>query len=472
MISRAEIRKFIDEVEREYQKCWMVLSALKEGPFLEEMVKELFEFQPTLAAALFRLDEMYRLLLQEKHSLINKKSRLNPRWFRLTMRTLAEYQEAIKRVIAIGRALGDSFAWIFYEKDRELLLKHLKHERIPHTPPGIGGRGELEFIRGVKVIDQRFVLYHGITTFLRVSDFSLIDLKNRTVTAIGEIKTTRSGPNELLIHFSLISPKPFRKRRRTSARPSNSEPEHELSPQQAQVLKRQLNNIAAAFSHRKPDEKITSRHNFHFDALGRFAAGLKKKSVVFEKAGEGLMLVGLKSPRAKSLSAKLLGKSRVDMNKRLVDVPRQAIQLIDMEQAKQPNNINSLLIGGLDLETLMGTTPMFWWPVPVEFLRQVFFKDVVVLTLYNPAHLARKLRGLGFEVELIGKGQLKVRKVMGDKVFEMQGMDYFLNSIQRSLITEDATVELFAHLLGRIESGALTVNTRVELQMQQFLSRL
>ena len=282
--------------------------------------------------------------MQPQSAIITKKRRINPGWFRLRMRTLAEYQEVIKTVIALGRALGDSFAWIFYRKERKLLSEHRKQERLDHTPPGIGGKGELEFIRRVKHIDGKFVLYHGITTYLRISDFSLINLRTSAVTAIGELKTMQSGPKELHISFTLISPKPFGKRWRASAKSAGSEPGNKLPAQKAEVLKKQLNRIAASFTHKEPDEKITTRHNFHFDALSRVAAGLKKQSIIYEKAGEGLMLVGMKSVRPKPLAAKLLGKATVDINKRLKDVARQTIQLVDMEQARQPNNTNSLLV--------------------------------------------------------------------------------------------------------------------------------
>ena len=89
-----------------------------------------------------------------------------------------------------------------------------------------------------------------------------------------------------------------------------------------------------------------------------------------------------------------------------------------------------------------------------------------MLTLYNPAHLARKLRALGFEVELVGKGQLKVKKVMKDIVLGMDGMDYFLSTIQQNLITEDAIVDLFANFIGRAESGTLPMNARIKLEIQ------
>ena len=98
--------------------------------------------------------------------------------------------------IAIGRSLGDSFAWFFYHSERKHLEEHLKHERQLHMPPGIGGIGELEFLDKTRVIDNHLVIYHGTTTFLRIGDVSFLDMKTLRLTAIGELKTKEIGPKE------------------------------------------------------------------------------------------------------------------------------------------------------------------------------------------------------------------------------------------------------------------------------------
>jgi hypothetical protein len=75
MTSRTAIRKLINQTEVEYLKCWKVLSLLKDGPTSELAVEELLDFQPTLASAIFRLDEKYLALTHEQSSLIKGSSR-------------------------------------------------------------------------------------------------------------------------------------------------------------------------------------------------------------------------------------------------------------------------------------------------------------------------------------------------------------------------------------------------------------
>ena len=82
------------------------------------------------------------------------------------------------------------------------MIEQQKHEAIFHTPPGVGGKGELEFIDRFKVLNSNIVLYHGTTSFLRVGDISFIKIPTLELTAIGELKTQRIGPGKLEISVS------------------------------------------------------------------------------------------------------------------------------------------------------------------------------------------------------------------------------------------------------------------------------
>lgn len=55
------------------------------------------------------------------------------------------------------------------------------------------------------VIDEKLLLYHGITTFLRIGDFTLIDLKTMEISAIGELKTGRQDGENIQTQVSLVS---------------------------------------------------------------------------------------------------------------------------------------------------------------------------------------------------------------------------------------------------------------------------
>lgn len=391
MISRAAIRHLIDDVDIEYRKCWRVLSALKEGPALDSP-KDFLDFQPTLASALFRLDDMYRALAQEQKSLISKKNRLSNNWFQHRIRLLHHYQEALKEVTAIGRALGDAFAWIFYQNEREYLKKHFEQQRQPHTPSGVGGRGELEFIRRIKAFQGQLTLYHGTTNFLRIGDVSFINLKTRRVTAIGELKTEKIDSSQIRITVFLIWPKKSAKIFTVSDAPAEEDKlKANLPPKIQSRLNKQLENMITSVEPPKPNKQIKLYTNTHIKELKSVFSQLKKAQLVYEQAGEGLMLMGVRDNRA-TLSSRLLGKSKTNMPRLLHDVTKKALNLIDRSQVDNSTNVNSLIIGHIELGILPGMMPIFWWPVPVGLLHKMFFREVYIVTMYNPAHLIRSLR--------------------------------------------------------------------------------
>jgi hypothetical protein len=466
MLSRTIINNLIDETESEYQKCWEILSGLKKGELTDSFIRDSLDFQIMLASAIFRLDETYRTLTQEQRHTIAKKKSLTDNWFRHRMRTLHEYQEIINEGIRLGKALGDSYAWMFYHNERDLLLKHLEHEEVTHTPPGVGGKGEFEFIRNVKALNGHLTIYHGITTILRIGDVSFIDLKNLKVTAIGEIKTTSVTPSHLEINMHWIASPKYT---RTLSRKSKVEPIKQSSTlplKMQEKLKKQVKQMVTTFEISKPNKKLTVNQSDYTNELKNLATSLEKSTVAYEKAGEGLMLVGIKSKRPKALSAKLLGKSNHDLNKLLGGITKQAVQLIDKSQVDPETNLNSLYIGHLNLHLLRGMIPIFWWNVPIDFLRDIFFRHVAVITLYNPAHLLRRLKMLGYEIERNGR-DYKVSKRIGDSSIELSSMEYFLSAIQNSLMHEDFVVEILSTLTKQIESGKVPPNSKIDLKIEQ-----
>jgi hypothetical protein len=469
MISKKTIRSLIDEVETEFRNSWKTLAALKEGPQSETFGNEILGFQSQLATALFRLDDTYRLIASEKEDTINKKDRLNTDWFRRRMKLLATYQQIITRVIPIGRALGDSFAWFFYQRERDLLSKHLKRARIDHTPPGVGGRGELEFVKRVKHMDGLLVLYHGITTYLRIGDFSLIDLKSLTLRAIGELKTKQISKDQLEISYILVSSKPFRLS--TSSKGKRLKVREKFPAHVEQRFRKQLDVMGASVIHQKPDASIRFRGNSHYAELKKLAIGLKKKSVAYQKAGAGLMLIGLRTRRGGStLASDLLGKSTFNFDRRLRDLKDHALKIVEMENTPGHQNDNAMIIGNLDIETIIGTIPLFWWPVPLDLLEKMFFQQTMIMSLYNPAHLIARIRELGFEVETLNNPQAEVpfyriTKSIGNSQIEI-GINYFLTTIQGALVAEDGVIDTVSSVLKEAEAGRVPPNARVELNIQ------
>src|SRR5688572_31634327 len=64
----------------------------------------------------------------------------------------------------------------------------LKYPGSLHTPPGVGGVGEREFVKNFDA-PGHVLIYHATTTFLRIGDVSFVHLPSRSVSAIVELKS-------------------------------------------------------------------------------------------------------------------------------------------------------------------------------------------------------------------------------------------------------------------------------------------
>src|SRR5215204_1890587 len=185
-MTNAELRQIFDRVEKDYEQAWSLLTTFKS----KDDPGKLLDFQPLLTRILAELSDAFRRVSRRRRYLIHNKTRYKRDWFTAQQRCLAHRQTMIRNAMAIGRTLGDAFAWVFYQNDHELLEKHRAYQFIELIPPGIGGKGECEFVHRVRGIPGAYILYHGITSILRMGDVSFIDLKTFRVCGFGEIKTS------------------------------------------------------------------------------------------------------------------------------------------------------------------------------------------------------------------------------------------------------------------------------------------
>lgn len=456
MVTKRAVRELLERTEIEYRCCWGILVDMKSGDPSPHLRERLLDFQPRLATALFALDELYRKISRAENSLVSRKRALSPEWFRRRMRALSGYRTVLKRAMEIGRGMGDSFAWPFYAKNREYLNAHLTHEPLDHTPPGIGGQGELEFLRNIRFIGDQFAIYHGITTFLRIGDITLFDLKNGRITGIGEIKTTEVTPEKLKITVHILGSPSLH----LPALPTRTAEETSplLPPKMAQRLQRQLKRMSQMVTISGSREKMYVEGAAHLSEFESFAQETLSKQVTYTRVGDGLLLVGVR-PRTMSFASRLFGTSRGDYGKAIKAVNQHAREIVDPTSSD-----NRLVTGAIDLTLLAGATPLFWWPIDIEFLRQVFFQELVVVTIWNPAHLVRKLRDTGLTIEpLDDEWTFKVTTIVKGQPLELSGFEYFASLIYRHLMREDAVVKTLTMALELVESPG------PRIQMELFL---
>jgi hypothetical protein len=241
---------------------------------------------------------------------------------------MRDYRRILDGTIDVGKVLGDSFAWLFYQKERKLLKEHQKHQRIMRSAVGTGGLGEITFIKRLPKVNHYFVIYHGTTTFLRLGDISMIDTKTLKVAAIGELKSHKLGDTEINITVKLVGPKLMSDLVPPGPKYYGERPTlRKLEPAQIERLNRQITAIENSF---KPIETNTIgtgpelRVDWNIAKLGALYRSSNARKFTYVKADRGLLLAGLKLPRS-TLWTTLASAGKSNLTKKMVGLEKGAL---------------------------------------------------------------------------------------------------------------------------------------------------
>lgn len=470
MISRKHISHIINKSEIDYLNCWRTLSKMKSLDITSGTGEELVNFQANLAFAIFRLENLYRKIHQEKLYLINRKNNISKIWFNKRMALLGKYKTSIKYAISIGKSIGDAFAWFFYKDEDELLEEHRKHKSEFHMPVGIGGHGELEFIKNIKLLEGNMTLYHGITTFLNLGDVSLINLDNMKVSAIGEIKTKKLENNQLNITIYFIGNKKNNAFKSAKITRTISKTSEQLPTKMYDRLNRQMKRMEQSFissDKNQIDGEVQQQMPGHYEELNAFAKRLTSSKAIYQKIGSGLLLVGLKV-RNKSLASKLLNYSDNNYTDKFHNLSSEALNIIDKNSDYNSISLGTFFYRNKFKSHLMaGMTPLFWWPVNIDLIKNIIFQDVIITTIYNPAHLYQKLEDKGYLINHSDdEKNIEVKKVLPDHHMTVGGFHYFIYMITEYLINEDAIANSIESTYTKIIQNKSPANTTAKLKFK------
>lgn len=193
----------------------------------------------------------------------------------------------------------------------------------------------------------------------------------------------------------------------------------------------------------------------------------KTSSTTYRRVGDGLLLVGLKH-RKRKLSSKVSDRTDYDFARIFQGLVEEAqqIMLTDSED-------NQIILGQLQASTSdyyleFGAVPLFWWPIDLDLVKDILFHDTQIITLYNPAHLADKLRNNGFEVKSRdGQMGLEVSKKVGEGNLQFGGFDHFIGMMSRQLWSEESIVQSLVNIVEQVENLGVSVPTKIEFHIQQ-----
>ncbi|MCY6379350.1 hypothetical protein [Hoeflea prorocentri] len=455
MISEKRIVRAVDDANVHFLWCWERFQKLKR---FEIEPQDLTDFQVRLTAAFTILDRTYRLIKADQKRLIERKEQYSRPWFASRMGKLDLYLKAVKEALGIGRSLGDGFAWIFYKDESALLEQHNTEQRQLLLPPSVGGLGERAFIEKLQGLKGMFVLYHAITSFLRLGDVSFFDPVSGEIVGIGELKTRHVEGDRYDITLGFVSggfENPMLKQDESEEPDVRFEP---LDQSTRKKLNKQMDQLGNALEMRvKADAnpRIETSSKFHFEVLERNIQSCGARAFEMRKAGPGLIL-GAWRPRLQSSLGKRIMRSATNIDAAISPVEAAVAKILDPQLED-----NCLFIGNLGNHetgfpvTPSGGVPMIWWPLGEQQIHDLLFGHVLVITLFNPAILWAILRKRGFEVILGRRSRvLKITKKVGKAGLDLENFSYFENLIPYALMDENAVADMIDASVKQIVAAA------------------
>jgi hypothetical protein len=438
----------------------------------------LIEFQGLLAETIFRLSEEYVAISAERGVLVRRKDELDRTWFVKKLRALASYQTVLEETVAIGKSLGDSFAWFFYQNDPRLLDEHLANPLNPIMPSGVGGMSELEIAKGVHHVDGKFVVHHCVTSILRIGDVSLVQHDPLRVISIGEIKSGQ--PTGTSVDVEIIFRAPL-----SDGAPSNSANDQPttlhpsvltgLNSKARHRTDRQLRRITDAFTTaRKPSEgaSLQLAQTHYWTELASEFQSARARRFTYARVGGGLMVAIYKYSSRSSLYGRLAGK-RQPSPEMIDDALTRTAQTLVVPSSRY----NAFLTGTLHYSyegwpvQPSGALPLFWWELPVSVTRAILLREAVVLSIFNPAHLLELLVQQGFSVHSFEEpNNFKLRIQRAERELTLGNARYWFGLIGGSLFREEQVAQLILKLVDDFFNRPPSLSRRTNIMVVHSLT--
>ncbi len=446
LIALNEVQSIIDKAEQDLIECYDILKYFQ-SPNETDPKALIFDFQPKLAECLYSLMGFYQKLHQEEKSLISNKYSFEDTDFRQHMKTNASYQRAISEVIKIGKALGDAFAWFFFCDNREELEKHIQHKSTGLFTNGIGGLGEVEFIKNHQVIDGLLVIYHGITNMLKIGDFSLYAY-NKGIVGNGELKTKKEN-DTLVINASILTKIP----------PNNLSKSKGVTSQEIERefprFKKQLQQQVALLKTQKNPNTLNGLSNYEYSIVNKLC---KEETLVFNE-DYTLALVAIHH-KGCSLSDRILcsNDTSVDFNTEIKEIFNRLLN----PQSKN----NCMITSYLDTVPSNARIPIFWWDIDDDLSKSLYFNAITIVTVFNPARLLSLFESDGFAVH---NGQIPSKthltKIEDKTKLELHNMEMIYNLISQNLMKTRDAFEFIKSFLELRKTGKILLNSCIEMHL-------
>ncbi len=433
-----EMKTVIDKGEKELDECFQLFMLIKHGKF--ENIDPFLQFQPKLADCMYELMQQYKKIIKKERETVSRKKNYNAYDFNTIMREFDKGKKAIKKAMETGKAMGDGFAWFFYRNSPEELEKHYEHEENSMFVTGIGGRGEIEFIRKTQNMDGLFVLYHSITNMLRVGDFSLCSLDGHVI-GLGELKSQLVNG-----HFNITAYVTSRMKlsNQNKGKKDNAENGQKINPS-PQRLERQLEGQEKLLTKNAEETKKGDR-------TVSYQYGLIKEALISPGAvsiSDDNSMVVLAVQEEGSLWEVLTTECDV-----LADNQEEILQMV-RKTIMDRSDYNMIRYQQIDLDMLPFRKPILWWELSDDIIHGILFHKIEVVTIYNVGHFYEKLSALGYTIEKCNSAQTKaiiykITKKLEKGILQVEAIEMLLDLIVHDFIPQDEIVNCIEMSVGEV----------------------
>lgn len=451
LITKDDVKCIIDSAEKILYKCFEMLLSLKHAR--DDLGNIILNFQPKLAECLYNLMQFYHKLISEKKALISLKASYDTVEFSKIMFENASFLRIVKTTIEIGKSLGDAYVWFFFRDNKLELNKHLFHKSTGLFTSGIGGLGELEFIKNTQNIDGLYVIYHGITSMLRIGDFSLYALDGGIV-GVGELKT-KQEEDTLKVSATITTKVSIRDQVNLPDQKSSSIEKYiEDLQKDFPKIKRQLSEHSEAIKAKESDFSEELYTSYEYDIVNNLTAD----NPIVINSDNSLMLVA--------------GLSKYESLFDVLYDTEEGITLPENFEEKllslntPPSPYNTFVLGKFVNKMSILSIPILWWEIDDEICKNIYFYKMSISTVFNPAKLLQYYLNDGFEIIQTGKLEdIKIQKIVNNHRIGIGNFQSLCHLITNNLM-KTADVYASSQIMTRsMELGQFKPNSKINLQI-------
>lgn len=449
-----EMKTIIDKAEKELDECFQLLMCIKHGKF--ENIDPFLQFQPKLADCMYELMQQYKNIIAKEKETISQKKKYDADDFTKKMREFAQGKEAVKKAMETGKAMGDGFAWFFYRNSPEELEKHYDHEKNSMFVTGIGGRGEIEFIRETQNMDGFFVLYHSITNMLRVGDFSLCSIDGHVI-GVGELKSQLVDG-----HFN-ITAYVTSKVKISSPDKKGDDTNGKVNPS-PQRLERQLKGQEKLLTRRVEETKKGERKVGY--QYGLIQEALASSVCLSINADNSMVVLAVREEGS-------LWKVLTTEYEPATDNKEDILQMVQKTIIEE-SEYNAIYYQIVDLDMMPFRKPILWWELCDDIIQDILFHKINIISIYNLGHFYEKLITNGYTVDKCNNVQkdsviYKITKKSEQGIVQLEDIQMLLDLIVHDFIPQDEIInciEMSVHQV--LELGESNVKMALRLHQNLF----